>query len=123
MMQKPAISRYAAQEEYYFEEGCFITENWNQAEDEACSIARARVPPEGHTQTHRLLGSEERYLIIQGQGVVYLGDAEGQEVGPGDVVVIPAGVEQSIRNTGQEDLVFYAICTPRFRPEAYQSDS
>jgi mannose-6-phosphate isomerase-like protein (cupin superfamily) len=121
-MKKPAISNYADKVEYYFEEGCFITENWNQAEDAACSIARARVPPEGHTRVHWLEGIEERYLIIQGQGVVYLGEAQGQEVRPGDVVNIPAGVLQSIRNTGPEDLIFYAICTPRFRPEAYQSE-
>lgn len=121
-MRKSAISSYAEKVEYYFEEGCFITENWNQADDEACSIARARVPPEGHTQTHWLDGVEERYLIIQGQGLVYLADTQAREVGPGDVVIIPAGVRQSIQNTGPEDLIFYAICTPRFRPEVYQSD-
>jgi len=122
-MKKPAISSYADKAEYYFEEGCFITENWNQAEDAACSIARARVPPEGHTQIHWLVGIEERYLIIQGQGLVYLGDAQAKEVGPGDVVIIPAGVRQSIQNIGPEELIFYAICTPRFRPEVYQSEA
>jgi mannose-6-phosphate isomerase-like protein (cupin superfamily) len=121
-MKKPAISSYADKVEYYFEEGCFIIENWNHADDPACSIAQARVPPEGHTQTHWLDGIEERYLIIQGQGLVYLGDAPAREVGPGDVVIIPAGVRQSIRNAGPTDLIFYAICTPRFRPEAYQSE-
>jgi oxalate decarboxylase/phosphoglucose isomerase-like protein (cupin superfamily) len=32
----------------------------------------------------------------------------------GSVVVIPEGCEQSITNTGKDDLVFLALCTPRF---------
>ena len=33
--------------EYFFAEGCFITEWWNTSADEAVSVARARVknPP------------------------------------------------------------------------------
>ena len=42
-------------------------------------------------------------------------------VGPGDVVVIPAGVPQQITNVGDADLVFYCVCTPRFRPDGYES--
>jgi mannose-6-phosphate isomerase-like protein (cupin superfamily) len=29
-------------------------------------------------------------------------------------------VAQRVTNTGEEDLVFLAICTPRFRPENYR---
>lgn len=122
-MRDPSISKASGQEEYFFEEGCFITESWNSLEDEACSIARARVPISGRTRTHWLEGIEERYLIIEGEGTVFLGENQGQAVGPGDVVVIPAGCRQSITNTGTQDLVFYAICTPRFRADAYHDDS
>jgi mannose-6-phosphate isomerase-like protein (cupin superfamily) len=38
----------------------------------------------------------------------------------GDLVYIPAGRAQRIRNTGAEDLVFYALCTPPFRWVAYR---
>lgn len=34
--------------------------------------------------------------------------------------VIPPGVRQRIKDTGDEDLVFLALCTPRFRKEAYR---
>jgi mannose-6-phosphate isomerase-like protein (cupin superfamily) len=40
---------------------------------------------------------------------------------PGDVVVIPAGVPQQISNDGDSDLVFYCICTPRFRKAKYEA--
>ena len=42
------------------------------------------------------------------------------EVGPGDIVLIPAGTPQRIRNPGDEDLVFYCICTPRFDESDYR---
>ena len=38
-------------------------------------------------------------------------------IAAGDVVVIPAGVSQSIRNPGPRDLVFHCVCTPRFTPD------
>jgi oxalate decarboxylase/phosphoglucose isomerase-like protein (cupin superfamily) len=41
-------------------------------------------------------------------------------VAPGDVVLIPPGCRQRISNVGNEDLIFLAICTPRFRDEAYE---
>lgn len=34
--------------------------------------------------------------------------------------MIPAGVAQRIANTGTSDLLFYELCTPRFRKEAYR---
>jgi mannose-6-phosphate isomerase-like protein (cupin superfamily) len=43
-----------------------------------------------------------------------------QLVEPGDVVVIPPLCRQRIANVGKTDLVFLAICTPRFRPENYE---
>ena len=49
-----------------------------------------------------------------------LGELPAQAVGPGDVVVIPPGCRQRITNTGAEDLIFLALCTPRFRFEVYE---
>jgi len=36
------------------------------------------------------------------------------------VVVIPPGCRQRIRNTGSSELVFLAICSPRFEPRHYE---
>ncbi len=119
-MQPSVVSPDPAREEAT-PEGCFILESWNQAGDAAVSIARARVERGGTTRPHRLHGVIERYLIVEGEGVVRIGDSPGRRVGPGDVVVIPAGIAQQIANTGAGDLVFYCICTPRFTPECYES--
>jgi len=42
-------------------------------------------------------------------------------VGAGDVVRIPANTPQRITNTGATDLIFYAICSPRFQAKCYQA--
>ena len=67
------------------------------------------------------MGTTERYVILEGRGRVEVGELPAQEVSAGDVVLIPPLCRQRIGNVGEQDLVFFAICTPRFRPQAYQS--
>ncbi len=107
-------------EEYWFHEGCHIMEIANHPNDPDVSIARARVEPGQQTAWHQLSGVTERYLIVEGNGIVEIGEENPTSVGNGDVVIIPAGLRQRIRNSGNSDLVFYAICTPRFTPDCYQ---
>lgn len=116
----PRVIHNNAASEYFFEEGCYITEWWNSLEDESVSIARARVEPGVTTKLHRLKGVTERYVILEGTGVVRVGDLPSAVVGPGDVVAMPPGTPQQISNIGSGDLVFLAICTPRFTREVYE---
>lgn len=116
-----SIHRETDSEEFYTDERCFILEIANDRHDEAVSIARARVEPKITTAWHKLENTVERYLIISGVGRVELGDLPAQSVATGDVVRIPAGVAQRITNTGESNLVFYAICTPRFEQKNYIS--
>jgi mannose-6-phosphate isomerase-like protein (cupin superfamily) len=106
--------------ETYFSEGCFVAEWSNTPEDPAVSIARARVPPGVTTRWHCLAGTAERYVILEGTGRAYVGDAAPTDVAAGDVVLIPAACRQRITNTGAADLIFLAICTPRFTYDAYE---
>ena len=106
--------------EVWTEERCFISELINIPADPECSIARARVEPGVITRWHRLAGIAERYIILSGRGRVEIGDLPPQTVGPGEAVLIPAGCRQRIANTGPGDLVFLAICTPRFQPASYE---
>ncbi|MCW8826385.1 MAG: cupin domain-containing protein [Gammaproteobacteria bacterium] len=107
------------QTEYFFKEGCHITELLNSPENPEISVARARVEPGQTTRWHRLTDIAEHYLIVEGRGLAEVGEKSVYEVSAEDVVVIPAGVRQRITNTGEVDLLFLAICTPRFVPEAY----
>lgn len=107
-------------EERWFHEGCHILEIANHPNDPDVSIARARVEPEQQTVWHKLDGVTERYLIVEGNGIVEIGEENPTPVGHGDVVIIPPGTRQRILNPGNSDLVFYAICSPRFTPDCYK---
>ena len=73
------------------------------------------------TQLHALRGTCERYVIIEGEGEVELDRAAPLPLRPLDVVQIPAGVPQWVRNTGTTDLIFLCVCTPRFRQQDYEN--
>ena len=107
--------------EFLTSEGCWILEIANDDADPAASVARARVPPGVSTEWHRLAGVAERYVIVSGTGRVELMPTIAEDVQPGDVVRIPAGVGQRITNTGTADLVFLCVCTPRFVPSSYET--
>ena len=108
--------------EYFFAaEGCYITELSNSEVDADLSIARARVKPGVTTSWHRLKNTTERYCILSGIGMVELGDATQRKVCSGDVVLIPPMQRQRITNIGKQDLIFFAICTPRFARHNYEN--
>ena len=117
---KAAILHQDLEQEFFIEEGCHITELSNSPDDPDVSIARARLEAGETTRWHRLVDTAERYCILSGVGRVEIGDEPAREVTTGDVVLIPPMCRQRIHNTGEEDLVFLAICSPRFRSENYQ---
>jgi mannose-6-phosphate isomerase-like protein (cupin superfamily) len=106
--------------EFYFQERCHIAELLNTVDCPGLSIARARVAPGVTTVLHLVRGAEEVYYLLSGQGDV---EIAGKVIGimrPGDLLRIPADTPQRINNTGGEDLVFLAICAPRFEGERYE---
>jgi mannose-6-phosphate isomerase-like protein (cupin superfamily) len=117
---KETIKQKKIKEEYYTQEKCFVTELSNTPEDPDVSIARARVESGVTTRWHRLKGTFERYFIISGIGLVDVGKLPPQEVTAGDIVLIPPMCRQRITNTGVDDLIFLAICSPRFSQDVYE---
>lgn len=117
---RPSLKKYKSQDEFYIDEGCFITEISNSDDDPELSIVRARVEPGVTTKLHRLINTIERYVIIEGQGSVDIEGMEPRNVTVCDVVIIPSACAQKITNTGAHDLIFLAICSPRFKNENYQ---
>jgi len=79
------------------------------------SLAHAIVKPGLASYRHRLKTSEV-YYILQGEGVMHIGD-ESQHVGPHQVIYIPPNALQYIENTGAADLVFLCIVDPAWRAE------
>lgn len=79
------------------------------------SLAEARVRPGESTEAHRLKNAEV-YYILTGAGEMRIED-ETAAVRSGQAVYIPPGAVQSIRNTGDRDLIFLCIVDPAWRPE------
>ncbi len=117
---KEVIKPLSCNDEFYTAEKCFIIELSNTENDPDVSIARARVEPGVTTNWHRLNGIIERYYILSGCGLVEVGQLAPQQVNTGDTVLIPSMYRQRITNNGTEDLLFLAICSPRFNNNAYE---
>ena len=83
------------------------------------SLAHATVAAGAETVWHRLERTDEIYFILSGRGLVSVGD-ESREVGPGDAVWIPAGIQQGIRNLSPDPLAFLCACGPAYTPECDQ---
>ncbi|AGB01322.1 cupin domain-containing protein [Methanoregula formicica] len=79
-----------------------------------CSIAHAIVPAGESTLPHVLDRSVELYYILEGKGEIHIGD-EQASVRAGQIVYIPPGARQFIRNCGTEDLVFLCIVSPKWQ--------
>jgi mannose-6-phosphate isomerase-like protein (cupin superfamily) len=116
---KASITQQDTATEFWTDERCHIIEVSNSENDPDVSIARARVEPGVTTAWHSLKGITERYYILEGEGLVEVGDLAPQTVTQGASVLIPPDVRQRISNSGTTDLVFLAICSPRFVVDAY----
>lgn len=114
------IYRFKPETEFEIEERSFIVEMVSSQQDPTCSIARARVRPGVTTALHSVRAIVERYIILQGEGDVVIGDSAPQQVGPMDVVWIDKDKPQKIRNSShKDDLLFLCICTPGFTMESF----
>jgi len=83
----------------------------NEAVDIDYSLALADVEVGLQSEPHILKNQSELYFILQGEGVVYIGE-ESKKMKKGDFVWIPEGVKQYIVNTGHQTLQFLCIVSP-----------
>jgi len=79
------------------------------------SLAHGVVSPGQKTLPHRLK-SAEVYYVVEGRGLMHVGD-DLAEVAEGDAVYIPPGAVQFIENTGAGRLSFLCIVDPAWRAE------
>ena len=75
------------------------------------SLAEARVAPGSTTAPHFHPLTEEIYYILEGTGEMMIAD-QVQVVVPGDAIAIAPGEIHSIKNTGEQILLFLCCCAP-----------
>jgi len=78
--------------------------------------------PAGAKQTlHSHQESEQAYLVVRGAGAMSVaGDI--QQVGEGDLILVPPATDHSIANDGQAELSFVSIQSPPVAAEELYSD-
>ena len=118
-MSNPIVKQ-RDQDEFWIRERCFIREIVNNADIRDFSLCETRVEPGVTTELHKL-GVNEWYTISRGTGLMEVDGQDAGEVSSGDIVAIPAGVSQRIKNNGSTDLLFQCVCMPRFTPDCYES--
>ncbi len=79
------------------------------------SIAVTQLAVGERSRRHRLHQTEVYYLL-DGSAIIHVG-GEARPVCAGDAIVIPAGTEQWIENSGANTLRFLAIVSPPWRTE------
>jgi len=80
------------------------------------TLAEARLPPGCSTAPHHHVRTEEIYYVLEGRGLMQLGD-ETQPVAAGDAIAIPPGAIHRITNTGAVVLKFLCCCAPGYEHE------
>ena len=76
--------------------------------------------PGSEQPVHEHPSQEQVYVIVRGRGVMRVGDEE-REVEAGTLVLVPPRTGHSIRNTGEEPLVFVSATAPPFEMPAMGS--
>ena len=79
------------------------------------SLAHAVVKPGNKSSRHALTTSEV-YYILEGEGIMHIGN-EHAAVHTGQAVYIPPKAVQYIENIGSSDLKFLCIVDPAWRVE------
>lgn len=76
------------------------------------SIAEAYVKGDEETRLHVHRGSQEIYYILDGDGIMWLGNRR-IDVRPGDAVLIPPGTPHKIK-AGEGGVRILCICAPPY---------
>lgn len=80
------------------------------------SIAEATVPVGAKTARHKHNKTEEIYFIVQGEGIMSLGEKSFKVI-QGDSVCIEPGTSHNIENTGELPLKILCSCSPAYSDE------
>lgn len=95
-----------------------LTGRTGVAKSERQSVARFTVKKGHATLVSHNKVSEETFLVVRGHGQVILGTT-AENVGPGSFVMMPPAVRHQVVANGDEDVEFYAIESPAYRPEDF----
>ena len=91
----------------------FLLLRKGQFDSQHLAITWVECAPESQQSSHAHPTNEQAYVMVRGRGLMMAGD-EAQEVGPGTIVFVPPNTSHSIRNTGDEPLLYISATSPPF---------
>jgi len=74
------------------------------------------IAPAGSVGITRQNQFDEVMIVVKGTGVAERGYVK-DDLAPNDVLMLPSGTRYTIKVGPDEDLEFWALCVPAFRPE------
>ena len=80
------------------------------------SLAQIVIPSGKSSEPHYHKVSQETYFILEGEGQMDV-DGEKFTLKPGQACHIEPEEIHQIKNQGEDDLVFLAVCVPSWVPE------
>jgi mannose-6-phosphate isomerase-like protein (cupin superfamily) len=83
-------------------------------------VGLSEVDPGSSSNRHSHAENEEVFYVVSGRGFVEVDD-ERQAVGPGSVVLVPAGSEHCLVNPGDEMLQVICSVSPAFELSAFDA--
>lgn len=75
------------------------------------SVTWLSVPAGARQALHSDEGSEQAYVVVRGGGSMSVA-GDTQQVGEGDLILVPPATEHSISNDGEAELVCVSIQSP-----------
>lgn len=81
------------------------------ASDSLCSTFLIVIP--GEVKMHYHAFHTENVMVIEGKGIMKLGDKEF-EIKEGDLIVIPKGTKHLVKSTGEKPLKVISVQSPYF---------
>ena len=84
-----------------------------QFDSKNLTITWVEGQPGSEQPMHAHPENEQVYVVVQGCGLMKVG-TDSEEVGPGDMVLVPPNTDHAIKNTGGETLVYVSATSPPF---------
>jgi mannose-6-phosphate isomerase-like protein (cupin superfamily) len=85
------------------------------------SVTWVTVPGGARQTLHSSSEAEQAYVVVRGRGTMSVA-GDTQEVGEGDLILVPPATEHAIGNDGQEELACVSIQSPPVAAAELYSD-
>lgn len=89
----------------------------SQVKESNMLVTWVEIAPGGKQALHHHQ-AEQAYVIIEGEGIMTVGDEE-KPIKQGDIAYVPSDFMHGLKNTGEHTLIYVSVATPSFDISEY----